>query len=76
MLLQRYKTSFKLRTFLPAKLTGSFVTYYFWKSFLDLSTTVTVDDNQAFYDNSSCGFSGANRYGVADRFRFTARSFE
>ena len=30
-----------------------------------------MDDNEAFFDNSSCGFSIANRYDLADRFRFS-----
>ena len=72
MLLQRYKNEFQVTNILPAKLTGSFAHIsIFGSHFLDLSTTVTVDDNEAFFDNSSCGFSSANRYGVADRFRFS-----
>ena len=57
MLLQRYKNEFQVTNILPTKLTGSFANIsIFGSRFLDLSTTVTVDDNEAFFDNSSCGF--------------------
>ena len=56
MLLQRYKNEFQVTNILPTKLTGSFANIsIFGSRFLDLSTTVTVDDNEAFLITARVG---------------------